>query len=203
MDHTINILSPLLIKVEVLLILVVVLALSVAWLFWEIFSFVTREKEEATDWDALKNCNHHRLIIPVSILRLALCLLDVLVNILPSIPSPFCAYLVGSSSTSDPDNHGITTEHMNPLCFTIILCLPTTYQQPECVKGIPEPGTLSRLTTVSVCMSILYKYIYQLEKFMLLISFLLHSLGYNECGKEHDRRCVEPYPKNTEPDLWR
>ena len=66
MEHF-NLLSPLLIKVEVLLVLVTILAASVAWLFWEIVSFIGREKEEEIDFEALKKCNHHRLIIPVSV----------------------------------------------------------------------------------------------------------------------------------------
>ena len=49
--------------------LVVVLLASVVWLFWEIFSFVVRSNEaEETNpdwWEALKNCPHRRLIIPV------------------------------------------------------------------------------------------------------------------------------------------
>lgn len=67
-QQQLNVLSPFLGKAETLLVLVLVLVLSVAWLFWEIFSFVHRESEEANHdwWEALKNCPHRRLIIPVS-----------------------------------------------------------------------------------------------------------------------------------------
>lgn len=69
MEQQLNVLSPFLVKAEVLLVLIIVLLASVAWLFWEIFSFVNRESEETNNdwWDALKNCPHRRLIIPVSI----------------------------------------------------------------------------------------------------------------------------------------
>jgi len=67
MDDQLNVLSPFLVKAEVLLVLVAVLIASVVWLFWEIFSFmVDREKEETNPnwWEALRNCPHRRLIIP-------------------------------------------------------------------------------------------------------------------------------------------
>jgi hypothetical protein len=67
MEQQLNVLSPFLGKAETLLVLLAVLLLSVAWLLWEIFSFVHRESEEANHdwWEALKNCPHRRLIIPV------------------------------------------------------------------------------------------------------------------------------------------
>ena len=67
MDDQLNVLSPFLVKAEVLLVLVAVLIASVVWFFWEIFSFmVDREKEETNPnwWEALRNCPHRRLIIP-------------------------------------------------------------------------------------------------------------------------------------------
>lgn len=62
-----NVLSPFLGKAETLLVLLVVLLLSVAWLLWEIFSYAQGESEEANHdwWEALKSCPHRRLIIPV------------------------------------------------------------------------------------------------------------------------------------------
>lgn len=66
MEQEAQLLSPLLQKAEVLLVLLVVLAASITWLFWELFSFVNRESDDNGDWwEELKNCNHKRLIIPV------------------------------------------------------------------------------------------------------------------------------------------
>lgn len=68
MEEQLNVLSPFLVKAEVLLVLVLVLIVSVAWLMWEIFSFVVDRETEETNpdwWEALKHCPHRRLIIPV------------------------------------------------------------------------------------------------------------------------------------------
>ena len=68
MEEQLNVLSPFLVKAEVLLVLVLVLIVSVAWLMWEIFSFVVDRETEETNpdwWAALKHCPHRRLIIPV------------------------------------------------------------------------------------------------------------------------------------------
>lgn len=67
-QQQLNVLSPFLGKAETLVTLVLVLVLSVAWLLWEILTFVHRESEETNHdwWEALKNCPHRRLIIPVS-----------------------------------------------------------------------------------------------------------------------------------------
>jgi len=67
MDEELNVLSPFLVKAEVLLVLVVVLVASVVWLFWEIVSFMMDRGKEETNpdwWEVLRNCQHRRLIIP-------------------------------------------------------------------------------------------------------------------------------------------
>jgi uncharacterized membrane protein len=68
MEEQLTALSPLLVKVEVLLGLVTILAVSLAWLFLEILNYVFSESEETNDdwWEALRHCTHRRLIIPVS-----------------------------------------------------------------------------------------------------------------------------------------
>jgi hypothetical protein len=59
-------LSPFLVRSEVLYLLGLVLVLSVAWLLWEIFSFAGADADVSGDWwEALRHCNHRRLIIPV------------------------------------------------------------------------------------------------------------------------------------------
>lgn len=68
MEEQLTALSPLLVKVEVLLGLIAILACALAWLFLEILNYVFSESEENSDdwWEALRHCTHRRLIIPVS-----------------------------------------------------------------------------------------------------------------------------------------
>lgn len=123
MEQQLNVLSPFLGKAETLLVLVVVLLLSVAWLFWEIFSYSQGESEEANHdwWEALKSCPHRRLIIPVRTF---------------AGPRP-CAW---ASSRCAPDCFALTGLNVTPK--------PLLKPQPHCVEEVPELGALSRLTTV-------------------------------------------------------
>lgn len=127
-QQQLNVLSPFLGKAETLLTLVLVLVLSVAWLMWEILSFVHRESEDANHdwWEALKNCPHRRLIIPV---RMRACTV---------------ARWMGASCRPAGVIILAITSHT---AFTPFTPTPT---QPNCVEEMPELGTLSRLTTVRV-----------------------------------------------------
>jgi len=64
-----EVVSSLIVQPEVLLVLVFVLVASTAWLVWEISLSLATADRDATNndwWEALKHCQHHRLIIPVS-----------------------------------------------------------------------------------------------------------------------------------------
>lgn len=121
MEQQLNELSPFLGKAETLLVLVMVLLLSVAWLLWEIFSYAQGESEEANHdwWEALKSCPHRRLIIPVRTIAGA----------------PSCTW---ASARCTPDRSSSSTLTPQTLLKS----------QPHCVEEVPELGALSRLTTV-------------------------------------------------------
>ncbi len=128
MEQQLNVLSPFLGKAETLLVLLVVLLLSVAWLLWEIFSFVHRESEEGNHdwWEALKNCPHRRLIIPVSGHGVR-------------EGSGTAKRCPGFVCMPPAFGHSTHTNCRPP---------PSPSPQPHCVEEVPELGTLSRLTTV-------------------------------------------------------